>query len=92
MSQIRIEPNGFWHRREGVGHEKTVCGWPIYAFESRDEGNDHLCPGCFTPHEINTAEIELVKIEHADDARDYPDIDDEEPTDPTGSAQIKDES
>ncbi len=84
MTQLRIGPDGRWHRREEVngGHE-TACGKPIFAFAIRDFGADHLCPVCFTPNEIQTGELELIERHAIERSKvdGYSDPDDE-PTDP----------
>jgi len=80
--QIKIGPDGLWHRRQGT---KTACGKPVSgAFASRDHQLDeHLCTVCFTPNERDTGEmlkleaeaLERASVESFGEAED-------EPTDP----------
>ena len=87
MFQIRLEPNGLWHRRSQFDRDTTACGrYIVGPVLSRyyDAGHDKLCPICFTPKERDTAKIEKLKKEHAkEDASLYFD-EDEDPTDPNG--------
>ena len=51
-TQIRIKPNGEWHRR-GPEDEMTACG-EAYSTCAIREYTAHvpgLCEQCFTPHE-----------------------------------------
>jgi hypothetical protein len=83
-SQIRIVPNGRWHRRDDDnGNDHTACGELIgSAFMSRDAKlDDNLCEICFTRHEIDTGQMK--KLERDIDPALFYDPDDE-PTDPDG--------
>ena len=87
-TQIRIRPDGKWHRRErGNGGDKTACNEPIgAAFQSRDwELDDDMCEICFTRHERDTGRMNKIVIELERDADPalFHDPDDE-PTDPNG--------
>lgn len=87
--QIRIRPDGPWHRREAVaGGHLTACGGEIHAHSCRDVGVDRLCRVCFTSHEIERGELEFIAQEYAQyDIRSSFEPDDD-PTDPTGSEVI----
>lgn len=85
--QLRLLPDGFWHRRSTVvGYENTTaCGLEIkgpYMF--RDYILDEeICPLCHSKSEVETGE--LKKFERWEDGQD--DIffdDDDTPTDPDG--------
>jgi hypothetical protein len=62
--QIRIEPDGVWHRRRGNG---TRCGEPIAGpFMSRDDvPEEDLCNACFTPRE--RLEVLIDKLQRANE-------------------------
>lgn len=82
--QIRITPDGVWHRRQhDNGH--TACGLEIgAAWHSRDfELDDKLCSKCHTSHERQTGEI--IKLEHEEQKYPHDDDDrfDDDPTPPT---------
>lgn len=86
-TQIRIKPNGPWHRPSQIdGHEDTTaCGEVIPgAFACRDALIDaDICKRCHSRHEIDTGE--LKKLERSDDGDDSVFFDDDEaPTDPNG--------
>jgi hypothetical protein len=50
-TQIRIVPDGAWHRRSAIATE-TACGADYFACAVRDyELVGELCPRCFTPRE-----------------------------------------
>lgn len=87
MTQIRLEPDGLWHRRmAGNGGDRTACGLPIgVAFAIRDYELDmQICPACFTRPERDTGKIKKAQRDHGDEDRRLYYGDDEEPTDPNG--------
>jgi hypothetical protein len=76
MYQIRIRPDGKWHRRQvGGDHEKTACGESLSgAMMSRDwELDSDLCEICFTKSERQTGDFQ--KLERDRDRFDDPDHD-----------------
>ena len=88
MFQIRIVPDGAWHRRQVGGDPgKTACGESIGgAVASRDyELDENLCPKCFTKAERKTGEF--LKLERDQPPRDMFDEPDQK-TDPDGDAAI----
>lgn len=61
-TQIRIKPNGEWHRR-GPEDETTACGEHYSACAVR-EYTAHvpgLCEHCFTPYERSVPPLAIVK-------------------------------
>ncbi len=86
MRQIRIAPEGLWHRPARGDLKHTACGMAItgaVAHRDHRDGN-HLCPVCWTPHELDTGEMK--KLER-DLEREHPDQyfdENEEPTNPDG--------
>lgn len=88
MFQIRIVPDGEWHRRQvGGDPARTACGEPIGgAVASRDyQLDNHLCPKCFTKAERKTGEF--LKLERDIPPRDMFQEDDQD-TDPQGDTAI----
>lgn len=51
-TQIRVKPNGDWHRR-GPEDETTACGvhYTACAIREYEAHTPGLCPACFTVHE-----------------------------------------
>jgi hypothetical protein len=87
--QLRLEPDGDWHRPEAIdGGHRTACGEIIFAYQSRDGGVDRLCPLCFTVTEIETGEMELIAREYAAYDPELFHDSDEEPTDPNGQESL----
>jgi len=86
--QLRLKPDGEWHRRASVGDgTTTACGAQVCAFAGREAGADHLCAECFTPSEIERGELELIAREA--DSHDIRQFDpDDEATDPNGAITI----
>lgn len=91
MYQLRIKPDGLWHRRQVGGDEElTACGEPLSgAVMSRDwELDDNLCEICFTKAERRTGRFKKLEREIASrDPRELYDErygydDDEQTTDP----------
>lgn len=86
LSQIRLVPNGRWHRRSDSS-DRTACGELIgSAFMSRDAKlDDNLCETCFTRHEIDTGKMKKLEsdLQRDSDPALFHDPDDE-PTDPDG--------
>jgi hypothetical protein len=86
--QIRLKPDGEWHRRSSVrGFEnETACGQPIRGpYAIRDYALDeHICKLCHSKHEIDTGK--LKKLERPSDEHDDLFFDDDAmtPTDPDG--------
>lgn len=74
MRQIRLTPAGLWHRPARGDAKHTACGIPIAgAIATRDhsrEGN-HLCPICWTTHELDTGEMQKLE---AESERDHPEM------------------
>ena len=72
--QIRIKPDGDWHRRGGIQHE-TACGERIDTVGGGHHSraftlDDKLCTSCFTKHELElgqqTAQRAKTKSAHPD--------------------------
>lgn len=54
-TQVRIEPDGEWHRRGPVATE-TACGLTYFSCASREYALDRcLCRSCFTSRELELA-------------------------------------
>ncbi len=89
MIQIRVKPDGKWHRRGQPG--ATACGEPYGAYTSRDHELDgDLCEVCFTPTERDTGEFHKIAadLQRESDPSLYFDPDDE-PTDPDADVPDK---
>lgn len=82
--QIRIKPDGEWHRRGPDG--KTACGELIPgAVQSRDwELDENMCGKCFTRHERDTGKMKKLEreLEQRNDPHLFGDEGDNTPTDP----------
>lgn len=64
MRQIRIAPNGLWHRAARGDPKHTACGAVIpgaYSSRESSRAENHLCPVCWTKHELDTGE--MAKLE-----------------------------
>jgi hypothetical protein len=60
--QIRIIPNGVWHRWGSVENE-TACGRPYAASAVREfEIDGMLCPDCHSPHEMKLSGEKAIAI------------------------------
>lgn len=89
--QVRISPDGLWHRRaRGHGLAHTACGitiiGPVAMREYTRKGN-HLCPICWTRHEMDTRELEKLEADAAAEDRGLYFDEKEDPTDPNGSIE-----
>ena len=94
VMQIRLEPEGAWHRRARGSDTQTACGQPIGgAFVSRDQDkhpeSNGLCQdGCWTRHEIDTGQMAKIAREAEEDDPSLYFNENDEPTDPNGDAAI----
>ena len=62
--QIKLKPDGPWHRRGGIQHE-TACGESMTGsggYHSRAFTlDDQLCAECFTKHEIELGRETVIR-------------------------------
>jgi hypothetical protein len=66
-TQIRIAPDGEWHRR-GPTAEKTACGKTYLACAVRDyQLSLDMCPRCFTPHERSLALEQEIPVDETEE-------------------------
>lgn len=83
MRQIRLSPQGLWHRPiEHNGH--TACDLEIDGpFAVKDGPLElDLCPICWTPRERDSASRHKAMRDHANETGELYFHDDEEPTEP----------
>lgn len=83
--KIRLVPDGLWHRRSSVVAQQTACGQyvtgPVLSRDLDGDDDNHMCPICFHPDEIETTKfLRLTRHHETEDGDLY--FSDEEPTDP----------
>jgi hypothetical protein len=83
--EIQLEPGGPWHKRNPDNPTETCCGETLVgrAYKSRDHGRgSHLCEACWGRAKLDTARMQRLESELAEE---HPEIyyePDEDPTDP----------
>lgn len=85
MWQIRLSPNGLWHRRARDDPRHTACGIEIIGTVASREASrigNHLCPICWTGYEIDTGELKRLEAEVLKREEAEAQFADEEPTNP----------
>lgn len=60
--QVRLNPNGPWHRK-AIGGTQTACGYPLGGYATREDSYETpLCElGCYSPHELSFLRVAKPK-------------------------------